>query len=77
MTSSLLRHFQHVKSEMAALTLLLLLVAVSSASSARIAGFVAFGGSQYMNLRHTLEELASRGHEVGTSHTFIFVASNE
>ncbi|KAJ7389215.1 UDP-glucuronosyltransferase 1-1 [Desmophyllum pertusum] len=32
--------------------------------SARIAGFVAIGGSQYINTRNTLEELASRGHEV-------------
>jgi len=49
---------------MALLSLLLLLVAVNCALSARIAGFHAIGGSQYINTRHTLEELASRGHEV-------------
>ena len=47
--------------------LLMLLLAVSSALSARIAGFCAFGGSQYINTRHTLEELANRGHEVHNS----------
>ena len=46
------------------LSLSLTLLAVNSALSARIAGFVAIGGSQYMNIRDTLEELASRGHEV-------------
>ena len=42
----------------------MVLLAVNSASSARIAGFVALGGSQYMNIRNTVEHLASRGHEV-------------
>lgn len=46
---------------------LMLLLAVSSALSARIAGFCAVGGSQYINTRHTLEELANRGHEVCNS----------
>ena len=46
---------------------LMLLLAVSSALSARIAGFCAIGGSQYINTRHTLEELANRGHEVDNS----------
>ncbi|KAL9957656.1 hypothetical protein ACROYT_G034579 [Oculina patagonica] len=41
-----------------------LLLAVNTALSARIAGFCAIGGSQYINMKHTLEELASRGHEV-------------
>lgn len=50
--------------EMAFLSLLTLLLVVSSALSARIAGFLTIGGSQYMNMRHTMEELASRGHEV-------------
>ena len=50
---------------MALFSLLLLSVAVCSASSARIAGFMTFGGSQYINMRHVLEELVSRGHEVG------------
>lgn len=40
------------------------LLAANTVWSARIAGFVAIGGSQYINTRHTLEELASRGHEV-------------
>ena len=46
------------------LSLLLLLLAVNSASSAKVAGFVAIGGSGYINMRHIMEELASRGHEV-------------
>lgn len=50
--------------KMALFSLLLLLLAINSAMSARIAGFVAIGGSQYINTRNTLEELASRGHEV-------------
>lgn len=54
------------KANMALFSLLLLLVAVHSALPARIAGFHAAGGSRYMNLRHTMEELASRGHEVAT-----------
>ena len=50
--------------KMVVLSLLLLLLAVNSASSAKIAGFVAIGGSGYINMRHIMEELASRGHEV-------------
>ena len=49
---------------MALFSLLLLLLAVRSGSSARIFGFMTLGGSQYINIRHTMEELASRGHEV-------------
>ncbi|KAL9975928.1 hypothetical protein ACROYT_G013148 [Oculina patagonica] len=41
-----------------------LLLAVNTTLSARIAAFYTMGGSQYINTRHTLEELASRGHEV-------------
>ena len=37
---------------------------INSALSARIAGFLTIGGSLYMNISHTMEELASRGHEV-------------
>ena len=44
--------------------LLLLLFGVGTGSSSKIAGFMALGGSQYINMRHILEELASRGHEV-------------
>ena len=44
--------------------LLLFILTVNSALSARIAGFHITGGSQYINTRHTLEELATRGHEV-------------
>ena len=49
---------------MAALSLFLLLLAVSSTLSARIVGFHVAGGSRYVNLRHKKEELASRGHDV-------------
>ncbi|XP_078350006.1 UDP-glucuronosyltransferase 2C1-like [Oculina patagonica] len=49
---------------MALLSVLIFLLAVNSALSARIAGFSAVGGSQYINMRHAMEELASRGHEV-------------
>ena len=49
---------------MAVLTLFLLLLAVNSTLSARIVGFYVAGGSRYINLKHTMEELASRGHEV-------------
>lgn len=45
-------------------TLLLAFLFLNSAFSARIAGFHAIGGSQYINTRNVLEELASRGHEV-------------
>jgi len=44
--------------------LILLALVVSSVSSARIAGFMALGGSQYINMKHIMEELASRGHQV-------------
>lgn len=49
---------------MAMFSLLLLLLAVDTASSARIAGFWTLGGSQYITMRQIMEELASRGHEV-------------
>jgi len=49
---------------MALFSLLSLLVAANHVQSARIAGFVAIGGSGYINMKHTLEELVSRGHEV-------------
>ncbi|KAL9957670.1 hypothetical protein ACROYT_G034594 [Oculina patagonica] len=49
---------------MALFSLLLLSLAVNSALSARIAGFWTIGGSQYLNMKQILEELASRGHEV-------------
>ena len=49
---------------MSFLSLLTLLQVVKSALSARIAGFLIIGGPQYMNTRHTMEELAPRGHEV-------------
>ena len=54
------------------LSLFMLLLAVSSALSARIAGFCTVGGSQYINTRHTLEELANRGHEVCNSRALNF-----
>lgn len=50
-------------------SLLFILLEVDPAFSARIAGFCVLGGSQYINMRHTLEELASRGHEV--EHNFV------
>lgn len=42
----------------------LMLLAANSALAARIAGFHMIGGSQYLNTKLVLEELASRGHEV-------------
>ena len=42
----------------------LLLLAINSALSARIAGFYVLGGSEYIIIRNMLEELAVRGHEV-------------
>ena len=42
----------------------LMLLAANSALAARIAGFHMIGGSQYLNTKRVLEELASRGHEV-------------
>ena len=56
---------------MALFSLLMLLLTVNSVLSARIAGFGAVGGSQYINMRQTLEELASRGHEVGKYFIYI------
>ena len=52
---------------MALFSLLFLSLAVNSALSARIAGFWTIGGSQYNNMRQILEELVSRGHEVGNN----------
>ena len=52
------------KAFMALSWLFLLMLAASSVSSARIAGFHMIGGSQYINTKLILEELASRGHEV-------------
>ena len=49
---------------MTILVVSLLLLATNSALSARIAGFHMAGGSQYLNTKLVLEELASRGHEV-------------
>ena len=46
------------------LPLFLLALVVSAVSSACIAGFMALGGSQYINMKHIMEELASRGHQV-------------
>ena len=60
---------------MALFSFLLLLLTVNSALSARVVGFHIIGGSQYINMRHTLEELASRGHEVRTLLTIIIFAS--
>ena len=50
--------------KMVVLSLLFLLLAVNTASLAKIAGFAAVGGSGYINMRNIMEELASRGHEV-------------
>lgn len=52
------------------LSLLTMLLVVNSALSARIAGFLTIGGSQYMNMRRTMEELAFRGHEVEKHYHF-------
>lgn len=49
---------------MTVLVVSLLLLVANSALSARIAGFHMAGGSQYLNTKLVLEELASRGHEV-------------
>ena len=49
------------------LPLILLALVVSSVSSARIAAFMALGGSQYINMKNIMEELASRGHQVDNS----------
>ena len=50
--------------KMALLSLLLLSLAVNTASSAQIVGFWTVGGSQYITIRQIMEELASKGHEV-------------
>ena len=50
--------------KMALFSLFLLSLVVKSALSARIIGFTALGGSEYLNMKLTLEDLASRGHEV-------------
>ena len=47
--------------------LIVLSLIVSFVSSARIAGFIAFGGSHYITMKNVLEELASRGHQVKQS----------
>ena len=52
------------KAFMALSWLFLLMLGASSVSSARIAGFHMIGGSQYINTKLVLDELASRGHEV-------------
>ena len=49
---------------MALLALILLSLPISSVSSARIAGFIAFGGSHYISMNNILAELVSRGHQV-------------
>lgn len=54
----------HSKTKMALLALSLLSLTVSSVLSARIVGFMALGGSQYINMKHIMEELAFRGHQV-------------
>ncbi|XP_022798827.1 LOW QUALITY PROTEIN: UDP-glucuronosyltransferase 2C1-like [Stylophora pistillata] len=46
------------------LLLLVFTLAINSVFSARIAGFHTTGGSQYINTRNILAELATRGHEV-------------
>lgn len=57
----------HINQKMALLALSLLSLTVSSVLSARIVGFMALGGSQYINMKHIMEELASRGHQVDKS----------
>ena len=54
----------NTKTKMALLALSLLSLTVSSVLSARIVGFMTLGGSQYINMKHIMEELASRGHQV-------------
>lgn len=51
-------------SNMALFALVLFSLVVSSALSARIAGYCSIGVSEYLNTRQILEELAARGHEV-------------
>ena len=59
------KHMSETRKDLMALSLLfLLMLAASSVSSARIAGFHMIGGSQCINTKLVLEELASRGHEV-------------
>ena len=54
----------HKSKKMALLVLILLSLPVSSVSPARIAGFIAIGGSHYISMKNIFEELASRGHQV-------------
>ena len=60
---------------MTVLVVSLLLLVANSALSARIAGFHMAGGSQYLNTKLVLEELASRGHEVRFFHTIMIFFS--
>ena len=57
----------NLTSKMAAvLCLVVLLITLNSALSARIAGFSgAASGSHYLVVKRTMEELSARGHEVG------------
>lgn len=50
--------------KMALFSFILLSLVVNSTISSRIVGFNAVGGSEYLNMRLVLEELAARGHEV-------------
>ena len=51
---------------MASFCYLVLLLTLKSAFSAKIAGIAAFSsGSHYFVIRNAMEELTSRGHEVG------------
>ena len=61
---------------MAALFLLLFLSLAEPVLSARIAGFWTAGGSQYINMRQIMEELASRQHEVRNGNDVYFVHSD-
>ena len=58
---------------MALLALSLLSLTVSSVLSARIVGFMALGGSQYINMKHIMEELASRGHQVDKKESVVLI----
>ena len=62
---------------MALFLLLLLSLVVDSALSARIVGFCILGGSEYMNTRNVMEELASRGHEVKNKVSIVMHKPNE
>ena len=54
----------------------LTLLSVNSALASRIAGFITVGGSGYMNIRYTLEELVSRGHEVQYIRAIIYACTS-